>query len=467
MSLGLDLHVDVSPTRPGRSLEQALRGAIEEGRLASGSRLPAARALAGDLGISRNTVADVYAQLVAEGWLLSRVGSGTWVAHRRAPVMAGPPPAAGVRRWIDLRAGVPGTAGFARREWAAAARKATWEATATDLGYPDPAGTPQLRAALAAYVARTRGVVASADNVVVGHGYGELLVLICRALRAHGARRVAVEGYGHDLHHRLISAAGLTVVPIPVDAGGADVTRLEDLDVSAVVLTPAHQYPIGVPLSPARRRWLAGWASRSGVLVVEDDYDGEFRYDRRAVGALQSLAPDHVAYLGTASKALVPAIGLAWGVVPGWLLPDVRHQREMSGTRPSALHELTLAAFLAGHDYDRGVRRLRSTYRARRAQLQQVAADHLPGCDVKGLSAGLQCLLTLPPGVDEDVVVAEAAARGLRVEGLRSFARGEPGDQPPALVVGYAEPAPAQFARALTLLVDSVRGAAHVPTGVA
>lgn len=468
MPRGLDLHLDLTRGRPGRSLEQALRSAIVDGRLAPGARLPAARSLASDLGISRNTVADVYAQLTAEGWLTSRVGAGTWVAHRRATTRRLPPPPSPRRPWIDLRAGIPGTGVFGRREWVSAVRQAALQASAADLGYPDPAGTPQLRAALAAYVARTRGVVASPDRVMVGHGYAELLSLMCRALRARGARRVAVEQYGHHIHHRLISSTGLTVVPVPVDIDGADVRRLEHLGVSAIVLTPAHQFPVGVPLAPDRRRWLTGWAERTGALVVEDDYDGEFRYDRRTIGALQSLAPDRIAYVGTASKATVPAVGLAWGVLPGWLLPDVLEQRELSGARPSALHELALATYLTDHHYDRGVRRLRATYRARRARLDQVTAEELPGCVITGLSAGLQCLLTLPRGVTEEAVVREALARGLRLEGLRSFAcDGGLPEHPPALAIGYAEPSPAQYERGLQLLVESVRSAAPDATALA
>nr|WP_246305079.1 PLP-dependent aminotransferase family protein [Nocardioides thalensis] len=464
--MGLDLHLDLTRGRPGRSLEEALRAAITDGRLAPDTRLPAARSLAADLGISRNTVADVYAQLAAEGWLTARVGAGTWVAHRGTAASGARPAPVRKRPWVGLRAGIPSTTVFGRREWTTAVRQAVLDASAADLGYPDPAGTPQLRAALAAYLARTRGVVARQDSIVVGHGYAELLGLVCRALRNRGAERVAVEQYGHDSHRRVIAAAGLTVVPVPVDEDGAEVRLLERLGVSAVVLTPAHQFPVGVPLAPDRHRWLASWAGRTGALVIEDDYDGEFRYDRRTIGALQSLAPDRVAYVGTASKATVPAIGLAWGVLPGWLLPDVLEQRDLSGARPSALNELALARYLTDHHYDRSVRRLRATYRMRRARLAQVTAEELPGCEVTGLSAGLQCLLTLPPHVPEDAVLREALDRGLRLEGLGSFScEGAPGDLPPALAIGYAEPAPAQYDRALQLLVESIRSAS--PAGAA
>jgi GntR family transcriptional regulator / MocR family aminotransferase len=456
---GLDLHLDVATARPGRSLEVALRAAILDGRLAPDTRLPATRSLAADLGISRNTVAAVYAQLTAEGWLEARVGSGTRVTNqaRSATVVPAPGPPTS-RRWIEMRGGFPDPTGFPRREWAAAVRSATLNAPAADLGYPDPAGVARLRTALAAYASRTRGVLAQPDRVVVGASFGELLVIICRALRKRGAKRVAVEEYGHASHRRLIASTGLDVVPAPVDGDGAVVTALESAKVAAVLLTPAHQFPVGVALSSQRRQWLIGWAERAGVLVIEDDYDGEFRYDRRTIGAVQALAPERVAYLGTASKAVAPAVGLAWAVPPAWILPEILDQRELAGGQPSALHQLALAGFVEKHEYDRSVRRLRTHYRSRRARLDAMVADHLPDCAVTGLAAGLQCVLRLAPGDDEGRIEREAARRGLRLQGLRSFrASGAAGDTGPALVIGYGGPMPGQYETALSILVDSIR----------
>ena len=460
---GLDLHLELSPTRPARSLEAALRGAVLDGRLPPDTRLPAARTLATDLGISRNTVAAVYAQLTAEGWLEARVGAGTWVAMQvRGGTPAGTRRTTESQRFIDMRGGIPDATGFPRREWVAAVRSAVLDASAADLGYPDPAGTTRLRAALAGYLARTRGVAAQPEGIVVGQGFGELLVLVCRALRGRGAMRVAVEEYGHDYHRRLIASTGLAIVPIPVDDEGAVVTDLEHSDVAAVLLTPAHQFPVGVPLSAQRRRWLSAWAQRSDRLVLEDDYDGEFRYDRRTIGALQALAPRRVVYLGTASKAVAPAVGLAWAVPPADLLPDVLEQRDLSGGRPAALQQRALAAFLDGHEYDRSVRRLRAQYRGRRARLEEVVADELPGCALTGEAAGLQCLLRLRPGTDEGGVESEALRRGLLVDGLRALRAPELRDAPggPALVIGYGGPTPGQYETALSLLVESIRAAA-------
>ena len=459
---GLDLHLDLSPTRPARSLATALRTAILDGRLGPDTRLPAARSLAVDLDISRNTVADVYAQLAAEGWLESRVGAGTWVSGQVPAPAPGPARRDRTpRRLIDLRGGIPDASGFARREWVTAVRTATMRATAAELGYPDPAGTPRLRTALAGYLARTRGVAVQPGSVLVGQGFGELLVLICRALRERGAARVAVEAYGHDYHRQLIASTGLEPVAVGVDDDGADVGAIEAAIVDAVLLTPAHQFPVGVPLAAYRRRSLLAWAQRTGAVVLEDDYDGEFRYDRRTIGALQALAPDRVAYLGTASKAVAPALGLAWAVMPDWLRPQVIEQRQLAGGQPAALHQVALAEFIDAHEYDRSVRRYRGVFRARRTRLEAVVADQLPGSEVTGLAAGLQCLLRLPPGTDERRVERAAQRRGLRLAGLDSLrAPGAPGGAYPALVVGYGAPPPGQYEAALSLLVESIRSAA-------
>lgn len=462
---GLDLHLELSATRPGQSLESGLRAALLDGRLPPGTRLPPARSLAEDFAISRNTVAAVYAQLSAEGWLQSRVGAGTWVSDLVAEHRVAEPrstrPASASRQWIDMRGGIPDPSGFPRRDWLAAVRTATFDASTAELGYSDPAGTARLRTALAGYLARTRGVAVRSDSVVVGQGFGELLALVCRALVARGARRVAVEEYGHSTHRRVVAAAGLEPVPVTVDEEGADVERLESLGVDAVLLTPAHQFPLGAPLSARRRGLLTAWAEQNGAWILEDDYDGEFRYDRRAIGALQALAPRRVVYLGTASKAVAPSVGLGWAVPPATILPDVVEQRELAGGQPGALHQLALAAFIDAHAYDRSVRRLRSHYGSRRTRLEQCVAGRLPDCELAGLTAGLQCMLRLPPGSNEEHVERSAAERGLRLEGLAAFrAPGLAGSAPAALVIGYGGPTPGQFDTALSLLVESVREAA-------
>jgi len=458
---GLDLHLALGPARPGRGLEAALRDAVTSGRLAPGTRLPSTRALAADLGVARGTVAAVYAQLSAEGWLDSRVGAGTWVASpvATAPTAVPAPPAG--PDLLDLRAGIPDASAFPRAAWAASARRAATDAPAAHLGYGCPLGDEELRRALAGYLARVRGVRTEPGCVVVTHGFGELLALVCRALAARGVRRLAVERYGHAAHRDVATAAGLDVVPVPVDGDGLDVAALAGLsDVGAVLVTAAHQFPTGVALAPERRRDLVAWAERTGALVVEDDYDGEFRYGRRAVGALQALAPDRVLYAGTASKALAPGVGLGWGAAPPALVPDLARQRHLSGVRPDRLGQLTLARFLDDHGYDRTVRSRRAVYRARRRRLQEVVDARLPGSRLVGMDAGLHGLLALPAGVGEQAVVRAAAARGLRLAGLGELdaTGGDPaaGDGPQHVVVGFGAPPGHRYEAALGALVDAV-----------
>jgi GntR family transcriptional regulator / MocR family aminotransferase len=462
---GLDLHLELSATRPARALETALRAAIVAGRLPAGHRLPPTRGLATDLGIARATVADVYAQLVAEGWLESRTGAGTWVAatarseaqHQVGGSSAGAP-AGGP---TPLVGGLPDASQFPRRDWLAATRRALEAATTADLGYPDPAGVPRLREQLATYLRRTRGVDADPRRVLVGHGFGSMLSLICRTLADSGARRVAVEEYGHPEHRDVIRAAGLEIVPLPVDQAGAVLAG--PLDADAVLLTPSHQFPLGVPLSAQRRRALVAWASGAGRLIIEDDYDGEFRYERRSVGALQGIGPEVVAYLGTASKATAPAVGLSWAVVPEQWRNRLLRQRAVLDQPHDALNQLTLAEFFAAHAYDRHVRRMRAEYRRRRQLLAAELAAKVPGARVGGVAAGLQATVYLPPGTDANSVVAEALRRGLSIRTLADYAVDPARRHPEAVVVGYGAASTARAGRDLTAVVASIAAVGRAP----
>jgi GntR family transcriptional regulator / MocR family aminotransferase len=451
-SAGLDLHLDMSGAGVRRSLEAALRDAVRSGRLAAGTSLPSSRALAEDLGIARNTVVDAYGQLVAEGWLAARHGSGTWVAERTEPPAAMPParPAASVPAIrYDLRPGVPDVSAFPRAAWLAAARRALATAPARALSYNDPRGLQSLREALAGYLARARGVAVTPDRIVVCAGYAQGLELLGQVLRANGTSRLAVEAFGLPAHWRIVTGGGLALSPIAVDAGGAVVSELTDE--GAVALTPAHQFPLGVALEPRRRREVVDWAAATGGLVIEDDYDGEFRYDRQAIGALQSLAPEHVAYAGTASKSLVPGLRLGWLVLPGRLVGDVVAAKQAAGRLSSSLDQLTLAEFIESAGYDRQVRRARLAYRRRRDRLVAELARRAPQVRVTGIAAGLHALVLLPPGADEQAVVAEARRRGLALQGLTEFSAGTQ-THDPAVIVGYATPPGHQFTTAVARL---------------
>jgi GntR family transcriptional regulator / MocR family aminotransferase len=456
-SAGLDLHLEVSGAGVRRSLEAALREAVRSGRLAAGTSLPSSRALAQDLGIARNTVVDAYGQLVAEGWLAASHGSGTWVASRTGPPAAGPAakPPVGVRAIrYDLRPGFPDLSAFPRAAWLAAARRALATAPAPALSYHHPCGLQPLRAALAEYLARARGVAVTPDRVVVCAGYSEALQLLSEVLRAKGASRLGVEAFGLPAHWRIVTDGGLALRPLAVDAGGALVGGLSDE--GAVALTAAHQFPLGVALEPRRRRDVVDWAAGTGGLVIEDDYDGEFRYDRQAVGALQSLAPEHVVYAGTASKSLAPGLRLGWLVLPGDLVGDVAAAKRAAVRLSSSIDQLTLAEFIGSGGYDRQVRRVRLGYRRRRDRLAAELGRRAPQVRVTGIAAGLHALVVLPPGADEHAVVAEAARRGLALQGLQDFTTGaQPHD--PAVIVGYATPPNHLFTTAVARLCAVLR----------
>ncbi|MEU6049965.1 PLP-dependent aminotransferase family protein [Streptomyces xanthochromogenes] len=457
-TLGVDLHVDLGGAGLRSGLMDALREAVRSGRLTPGTRLPSSRSLAADLGIARNTVADAYAELVAEGWLTARQGSGTRVAQRavarqdrghthRLPARRKPT--------YSLMAGSPDLASFPRAEWLKAARRALADAPHEAFGFGDPRGRVELRTVLADYLARSRGVYASPDRIVVCSGFVHGLALMGRVLRARRVREVAVETYGLDFHWQLLTDAGLRTPALALDELG---TRAQELGthrgVGAVLMTPAHQFPIGLPLLPDRRAAAVDWARAAGGLILEDDYDGEFRYDRQPVGALQGLDPEHVVYFGTASKSLAPGLRLGWMVLPESLVAEVA-QAKGHGDACGALDQLTLAEFIRSGAYDRHVRRMRLRYRRRRDELVTALAEQVPHIGVTGLAAGLHVVLSLPPGLDERTVVQAANWRGLAIQGLGAFRHPDATSaQWGGLVVGYGTPSDSAWAGTLEVLLD-------------
>ena len=436
----MDLHLELRGPRVRAGLTDALREAVRSGRLAPGSRLPASRTLAADLGIARSTVTESYAELVAEGLLTAQQGSGTRVAQRAAPRRTTPPSAAArPRATHGLLPGASDFAEFPRTQWLAAARRVLAVAPPSAFGYGDPLGRMELRTALADYLSRVRGVAAEPERIVICAGFHHGLTLTARALWTRGVRAVAVEAYGLGLYRAVLTGAGMNIPPLLVDEDGARTDELASVTgVGAALLTPAHQFPVGVALSPQRRAAAIDWARVTGGLILEDDYDGEFRYDRKPVGALQGLDPERVVYFGTASKALAPALRVAWIVAPEALLPDLAAAKgpvDMVG----ALDQLTLAELITSGGFDRHVRSRRQSYRRRRDQLVKALAERAPDVRVTGMAAGLQAVLELPPGT-EDPVLGAAASRGLMVSGLAGFRHEELAPQPgrDALVVNYS-----------------------------
>ncbi|MBZ4320879.1 MocR-like pyridoxine biosynthesis transcription factor PdxR [Streptomyces huiliensis] len=465
---GADLHLDLSgPGGVRAALVRALRDAVRSGRLAPGTRLPSSRSLAGDLGMARNTVADAYGLLVAEGWLTARQGSGTRVAQAAAARSAataragtpGGPVRPTARPLHDLRTGTADVSSFPRTAWAAAARRAITAAPNEAFGYDDGRGRVELRTALADYLARARGVRADPERIVVCSGFMQGLALLGGVLRRHGTRATAVETYGFWMHHDAFTRAGLRQVPLPVDGRGADVAALDRHRVGAVLLTPAHQFPTGVPLHADRRTAVVDWAGRTGGLVVEDDYDGEFRYDGRQVGALQGLAPDRVVYCGTASKSLAPALRLSWMVLPEHLAAEVARAKGTGEWSTGSLEQLTLAEFITSGAYDRHVRSMRLRYRRRRDRLVAALAEHAPHIRVTGIAAGLHVVLELPPGTEQSTLQA-AHWQGLALEGLSRYrhpaAPPLPPGGPDGVIVAYGTPADHAFPGVLEALLRAL-----------
>jgi GntR family transcriptional regulator / MocR family aminotransferase len=458
--LGLDLHLRLSPTHGLRTgLEHALRDAVRRGQLSPGTPLPSSRALARDLGIARGTVTQAYDQLVAEGYLISRPRSGIRVADQPAvppPTEAMPPPHVSPSPVpvADLRPGLPDLSAFPRREWLAATRQVLQTAPNTAFGYGDWAGCAELRQALADYLGRARGVLTTPDRIIVCAGYTHALRLICQALRQEGASSIAFENPSLPDYPALAEETGLRVTRVPVDQDGLVVDALAGE--GTVVVTPAHQYPLGVTLSPARRTQLLAWAQSTGAFVVEDDYDGEFRYDRQPVGALQGLAPDRVVYAGTASKTIAPGLRIAWIVVPVGLIAPLRNSMRWDEAYVSVIDQLVLAQLIRTGELDRHLRRCRSRYRRRRDQLGDAIAQRLPHTHLSGIAAGLHAVLQLPGSHTEETrLLAHLAEQGVAVDGITHFYR-RPEESPLGLVIGYATPPEHAYNNALSAFVNTL-----------
>ena len=442
-------------------LECGLRDAICHGRLRAGERLPSSRELARQLGVSRGLVQECYGQLVAEGYLCTRTGSATRVAPVRAlgdggtgarhpAVPSGEP---GLR--VDFAAGVPDLASFPRGDWSWALREAVRGAPNAVLGYGDPRGSEVLRDVLAGHLRRVRAAAAEPEQLVVCGGFAQGLNIVLRVLASRGIRRVAFEdpGYGDEAVRAAVRRAGVRAVPIPVDEDGLDVAALDASGVRAVVVTPAHQWPTGVVLAPARRRALADWACERDALVVEDEYDAEFRYDRDPVGSVQGLAPGRVAALGTVSKSLAPGIRLGWILCPPALVRDVAEEKRFDDRGSPVQDQLALAALIESGRYGRHLRRMRPLYAARRAALLDALARHAPGVRLTGLDAGFHAVAHLPEGVAERRVIEEARRRSVGVYGMSGY-RASGAAEPARLVLGFGALGPRAIEDGVAAVAD-------------
>ncbi|MDR8410012.1 PLP-dependent aminotransferase family protein [Nonomuraea sp. 3-1Str] len=440
-----DLYVPVDHERGGVAAQVAsgLREAVRSGRLAPGDRLPSSRDLATDLGVSRGVVVEAYEQLVAEGFLVSRVGSGTRVAPAAAACQRGP----GGEEQVPYhdhrsRATSPDLGHFPRERWLAALRQALATIPSDALDYGDPGGIPELREELAGYLRRVRAADVEPENLVIVGGVAQGLSLVLHVLAAQASSAPQGDGFGLAVEdptsHRqipLLRRAGAELLPVPVDGQGVDVAALRERPARAALVTPAHQYPTGVVLSPCRRAALVEWAQDADAIVLEDDYDAEFRFDRDPVGCLQGLAPDRVVLAGSVSKALAPGLRLGWVVAPPSLAGAVRLARGEFDLGSPVIEQYALAGFLRTGGYDRHLRRMRREYRSRRDALVRALAEHLPEVRVRGIEAGLHAYLDLPADWDEHQVVEAARELGLAMEAVGPM-RFTPGG--PAVAAGFS-----------------------------
>ncbi|MHB1615123.1 MAG: MocR-like pyridoxine biosynthesis transcription factor PdxR [Actinomycetes bacterium] len=455
----------------------ALREAIIDRRLPAGSRLPATRTLAADLAISRGVVVEAYQRLSEEGLVAARTGAGTVVSgpqaspNGRSPRPASPstprllvdhprlplPPGPTTSVEVDLSPGVPDLSAFPRAAWLRAEREVLAQASGADLGYGDPRGHERLRQQLATWLARTRGVRAEPDDILIVAGVAQALALLAQNLVAHNVTALAVEDPGSRGAREELVHWGLAPLPVPVDDQGLRIDRLSSSGAAAVLVTPAHQFPTGVVLAPERRQALLEWARDTGGLVIEDDYDAEHRYDRAPVPALHAAAPDHVAHAGSVSKTLAPGMRIGWLIPPRRLHTDLVAAKHASDLGSPGLPQLVLAHLLATGDYERHLRHMRAHQRKRRDALLAGLHEHLPEAYIHGVAAGLHLVVTLPhlTGHVHDVDLAKQVhATGILVHPL-SWHRLTPG--PPGLVLGYAAHTPDRLQEASRRLAQALK----------
>jgi GntR family transcriptional regulator/MocR family aminotransferase len=447
-----------------RQIEASIRQRIRSGALPAGVALPPTRPLAAELGVTRGVVVEAYAQLVAEGYLTSRSGGYTQVASTAAAVPSAtaaraprPAPWRPARPVVDFGYGRCNLAAFPRAAWLRSVRRVLTEAPDERLGYLDGRGSVELRSALAAYLNRVRGTSADPEMVVITNGYAQAVSLLMGVLAARGARTVAVEDpSASDDARPIAQSLGLNLVGVPVGDDGVRVGAVAELGADVLILTPSHQWPTGGVLSPHARAAVLAWAQRTGALVLEDDYDAEYRYDRAPIGAMQGLNPDRVAYAGTASKTLAPGFRLGWLILPGELVEPFAEAKLLADRGSPILDQLTFADFLSRGEFDRHLRRMRPTYRSRRDALLTALARHLPDLQPAGIAAGLHLVAWLPPELKEATVIAAAAREGVAVAGVSPY-RLSPAPRG-GLIFGYSNLNERAIADGITRLARAVSG---------
>ncbi|MCC5948538.1 MAG: PLP-dependent aminotransferase family protein [Nitriliruptoraceae bacterium] len=442
---------DVERGARAATLMDRLRASVRTGSLPAGTRLPPSRVLAADLGISRGVVVRAYEQLTAEGYLHAVQGRGTEVAAVRSAAV----PTAERTAYPTTNPGLPSGAMFPREAWIRSLAQAVRDLPDAAYGYAHPAGLHALRVELSSYLGRVRAMIAPADRIVVTNGFGQTSRLAADVLTSQGIHEIGVEDPGSIGLREQLERSGLRCRPVPVDAHGLCVERLGELDVRAVVVTPAHQFPTGVVLSAERRHALVDWAHEHGGLIVEDDYDAEFRYDRSPVGALQGLAPERVLYGGSVSKTLAPGLRLGWMVVPEHLVDAFVDAKYAADLATNVVDQAALAHFIGTGQLDRHIRRAANTYRARRDRLVATLREVLPDWRVEGTAAGLHALVH--PGAEQEgeaSLAALASSCGLDAPPLGGYRVRHDPPGGAGLVIGYAHQRADSLARAIQRLAE-------------
>ena len=462
-----------------------LRGQIADGSLPPGARAPSTRALAAELGMSRTTVTAAYEQLAAEGFLVTSPGRAARVASRLALPAAAPARRSGrPASWLSAvgrrvgkmtlsagRRAEPARTDFlygavASGDFPALAWRRAYQAALLNrqhsLYYAPPEGEVSLRRALQGYLARARGLRCEADQIVVVHGSQQAIDLCARIL-LDPEDAFAFEDPGYLMARRCFEATGATLLPAPVDAQGLDPARLpQDARARLVYVTPSHQFPLGGTLPVTRRQALLQWARRHRAWIVEDDYDGEFRYGQRPIDALQSMdAEGRVIYIGTFSKALSPQLRLGYLVLPRELVPAFRQAKQLTDRHAPVLDQRVLASLIESGTYERHVRRQRREHERRRAALLEAVERHLPeAATVVGAAAGLHVVLWLPGLLprDEQALVEAARERGVGVYPVSPlYARTGRRSGPGGLILGYASLTEDQIDHGMAILGKLIR----------
>lgn len=475
----LSLRIAEAPSggKAGWLADRIRSAVVVEGRLRPGDRLPAGRSLAADLGVSRGVVTEAYRRLVDDGMVMTDGRRGT-VVTEAAPASTRPDRACTAEiqhrasglfteptsdvftalraapAQFDLSPGLPDLTAFPRTAWLRAERAVLDDLTPDAFGYGDPAGTIRLREAVAGWLARFRGIRADPTEIVIVAGVAQALALLARVLVRRGRNRIAVEDPGSLGARQQLRRWGLTTVGLPVDDAGLRVDALRRTDAGTVLVSPAHQFPMGVVLDGTRRRDLLAWAAAGG-LVIEDDYDAEHRYDRPPVTALRAALPDRVCYTGSVSKILAPALRIGWLLPPPWLLDEVVTAKRDADLGNPALPQLVLARLMRVGQLESQLRMVRRRHRRRRDAMVAALARDLPSATVHGAAAGLHLTVTFDEPGDDRALAAAALAAGVKVQPL-SWHRIAPG--PPGLVLGYAASSAGQIADGLAVIGELAGG---------